>query len=644
MPTGFPSAEYNGYYVAFLTKIINNTNFVFMGIFKKIHQKIIEYRWKKFVEENKDAASKYICGSYTEPSLKKKYKRTGISAIMFPSMEDVLQNRDLILGNYELEKTYQKVCDLVENYPYGTAVICRDKFRLCFIDVDRMPGQVISEYSKSKGVKPVEVFGEGLPVVGIDDFDGKFCEKLLGYRDSIETENQRIKSLLHAEDIKNDFEDSILANEDRRLVFSSFLQQNERSVSDKEYCITNIAELDAYAKQRKQEQEIEKIEEEKTAVGKIHEQERVPLISEESSDLIEKCDIEKTEKEIGAFNKNNQSVSFEQEDLYIKKYPEVIYSWQAREIVNGKPELPKEPIAPVKPRYPDEPDTINPFLIIALIAAVVICIIAYSSYDKNSGEGVMVFDIVLCWVFCIALFVAAKRKEKNSMLRKQYELKVQEFKNAIKEYDEDCEEYVKIKRSYNDVVDEMSSDKYIMKWRQEQVGKWLRNRIKPEFKGLNGDIVKKGRLDDYFANELMLAGYEVVKNVKIPVGNTFYYPDVLVKMENLYIDIEIDEPYSKDNGEPIHYMDDNGDSIDFNRDSYFSELGFEVIRFAEESVALHLKACMEYIDEVVNAIQAGKVVSFYNADIEVKRWNMEEAKEMSKKSYRDSYLSVLNEA
>ena len=124
-----------------------------MGIFKKTHQKIIEYRWKKFVEENKDAASKYICGSYSEPSLKKKYKYKSPFVYRTPSIEDVLKNRELILSNYELEKTYRKVCDLVENYPYGTAVICRDKFRLCFIDVERMPGQVISKYAENNKTK-----------------------------------------------------------------------------------------------------------------------------------------------------------------------------------------------------------------------------------------------------------------------------------------------------------------------------------------------------------------------------------------------------------------------------------------------------------------------------------------------------------
>lgn len=287
-----------------------------MGIFKIIHQKIIEYRWKKFVEENKDAASKYICGSYTEPSLKKKYKRTGISAIMFPSMEDVLQNRDLILGNYELEKTYQKVCDLVENYPYGTAVICRDKFRLCFIDVDRMPGQVISKYAESKGDKPIVVFGEGLPIVGIDDFDAKFCEQLLGYRSSIEIENRRIESLLQAEDIKNEFEDSVLANEDRKQVYALFLQQNRRGVNDKEFCVKHISELDAYVEHLKQEQRLKKLEEEKAAAKKRIEQERLTEELGKLIVLVEKSDVDIVETTIKSIDKIVQSASPEQKESF----------------------------------------------------------------------------------------------------------------------------------------------------------------------------------------------------------------------------------------------------------------------------------------------------------------------------------------
>ena len=190
---------------------------------------------------------------------------------------------------------------------------------------------------------------------------------------------------------------------------------------------------------------------------------------------------------------------------------------------------------------------------------------------------------------------------------------------AIKKYEEDCEKYADKRKDYIDTVAEMTSNEYVMNWRKKEMDKLLRERMKPVFEGLNGDVVKKGRLDDYFANELMLAGYEVVENVKIPVGNTFFYPDVLVKMGNLYIDIEIDEPYSMDNGEPIHYMDD-----------------------CDDSVALHLKACVEYIAEVVNAIKAGKEASFYNADIVVKRWDKEDAEAMAKKGYRSVYLGVLN--
>ena len=610
-----------------------------MGIFKKTHQKIIEYRWKKFVEENKDAASKYICGSYSEPSLKKKYKYKSPFVYRTPSIEDVLKNRELILSNYELEKTYRKVCDLVENYPYGTAVICRDKFRLCFIDVERMPGQVISKYAESKGYKPIVVFGEGLPIVGIDDFDAKFCEKLLGYRTSIETENRRIESLLHAEDIKNDFEDSILANEKRSQAFVSFLQQNGKEANDKEYCIKHIAELDAYVKQQKQGHELIK-----TIAKHTLEQENETSGVEVSSGLVEKNIIEKWKTEIRSFNLNVQSASQERRDLLMKTYPKVVYSEQIQEIVSGKPKLPTEPDIPVKPKCPEEPNVTNPFWIIAIIAALVIIVISYSDDYNNSGDGSMVFGIILCWVFMIALFIAAKKRDKNDTLRTQYKNEVREYNEALLKYNEARENYAKKKRNYDDAVKEITSDKYIKKWRREEMDKLLGFRIKPKYEDCNGEVVKKGRLDDYFANRLMHYGYEVVENKKIPVGNTYYYPDVLVKIGNLYIDIEIDEPYAIDTGEPIHYLLEHmGDSVDFDRDFYLSSCGFEVIRFAEESVALHPKSCVSYINEVVKSIYDGKEVAYYNSDIEVKRWSKEEAEEMSRNDYRNVYLSVLND-
>lgn len=331
----------------------------------------------------------------------------------------------------------------------------------------------------------------------------------------------------------------------------------------------------------------------------------------------------------------------EMKDCLIKTYPEVYYSDVIQNILFGKPELPKEPLVPVKPKRPEEPNTTNPYFIIAIIAAIVICVMAYS-HNNNSEGGSMVIGIVTCWVFLISMIVAARRKEKNKKLQIIYENEVRKYQDAIKKYDEDCEKYADKRKDYIDTVAEMTSNEYVMNWRRKETDRCIKDRIKPEFEDLNGDVVKKGRLDDFFANELILAGYEVIENVKVPVGNTFYYPDVLVKLENLYIDIEIDEPYSMENGEPIHYLDDCNDSIDFDRDVYFNELGYEVIRFAEESVALHYKACIDYIAEVVKAIKAGKEISFNNADILVKRWDKEEAETMSTKGYRSVYLGVLN--
>ena len=419
------------------------------------------------------------------------------------------------------------------------------------------------------------------------------------------------------------------------------------------------AELDKLLKR-----ELERLEAHKKLVSQVNKQKQMRQNAEreEQEEKDTQTKIEKTTSETSELTELNvpekdeeieykkQSINGsiihetlegkETKDCLIRTYPEVYYSEVIKKILFEKPELPKEPLVPVKPMRPDEPNTTNPFFIIAIIAAIVICALAYS-HNNNSGGGSMVVGIVTCWVFLISMIVAVKRKEKNEKLQKIYENEVRQYQEAIKKYEDDCEKYADKRKDYIDTVTEMKSNEYVMNCRKKEMDKLLRERMKPVFEDLNGDVVKKGRLDDYFANELMLAGYEVVENVKIPVGNTFYYPDVLVKMGNLYIDIEIDEPYSMDNGEPIHYMDDCDDSVDFDRDFYFNDLGYEVIRFAEESVALHLKACVEYIAEVVNAIKAGKEASFYNADIVVKRWDKEDAEAMSKKGYRSVYLGVL---
>lgn len=90
-----------------------------------------------------------------------------------------------------------------------------------------------------------------------------------------------------------------------------------------------------------------------------------------------------------------------------------------------------------------------------------------------------------------------------------------------------------------------------------------------------------------------------------------YYPDIAYydEKENFAIDIEIDEPYTHENGErkPIHYIREwkSSDRLSFSdsrRDKNFIENGWHVIRFSERQAKEEPLGCCNYIFKVMKYV------------------------------------------
>jgi hypothetical protein len=146
---------------------------------------------------------------------------------------------------------------------------------------------------------------------------------------------------------------------------------------------------------------------------------------------------------------------------------------------------------------------------------------------------------------------------------------------------------------YNTLLLEISSDAFQQKERMKKLSSKLNiimDKLFRNFEILDENAVKKGISEEYFYKFLKkYSDYNVYKSIKF----SFYYPDLVLVKSNLIIILEIDEPYSMDNKEPIHY-----DSIDKSRDDYFLENDLVVIRFTEEQILEHSFICLEIINQV----------------------------------------------
>jgi hypothetical protein len=143
-------------------------------------------------------------------------------------------------------------------------------------------------------------------------------------------------------------------------------------------------------------------------------------------------------------------------------------------------------------------------------------------------------------------------------------------------------------------------------------------------------------LDRYFFGHIH-QGFKLT----IPDSDLFYSTDFTYvnKSVNLYIDIEIDEPYYYKTKSPTHCCNDDKDK---NRNAFFLNNGWIVIRFAEEQIVCYPNRCCKVIALVVAEISGEWELFNKFKDVPdlplVKHWTIREARKMARAKYRDTYL------
>ena len=131
-------------------------------------------------------------------------------------------------------------------------------------------------------------------------------------------------------------------------------------------------------------------------------------------------------------------------------------------------------------------------------------------------------------------------------------------------------------------------------------------------------------------------------HMAIPFHNRPYEPDIVLidRALNLYIDIEIDEPYDGYYRFPTHEAHEAHEAKkDDTRDLFFTESGWVVIRFTERQVHLHEQACLAYIQDVLNSIYLYQLEESSQCPSEP-QWDYQQAVRWEKEHYREKYLGI----
>lgn len=146
----------------------------------------------------------------------------------------------------------------------------------------------------------------------------------------------------------------------------------------------------------------------------------------------------------------------------------------------------------------------------------------------------------------------------------------------------------------------------------------------------------KGKCETFFLSTLYKKfGRQVTVDVVPDIGQNPFHPDFLIicSETNFHLIIEIDEPYSVDNGLPIHH----DRSKDKERNDFFEEINWGIIRFSEKQIIQNTDECCDLIFKVLETLKLKQKQISHNIPLD-KKWNYEEAIIMCNQNYRNDYL------
>lgn len=161
-------------------------------------------------------------------------------------------------------------------------------------------------------------------------------------------------------------------------------------------------------------------------------------------------------------------------------------------------------------------------------------------------------------------------------------------------------------------------------------------------------IGNKGYTEEYFYSYISkyFSDHFKVYNDRIMIVTTrqnAYEPDIAIINEtngiNLFVDIEIDEPYDGITREPIHYS-----GYDNERNRYFCRRGWLTIRFAEVQVWKYPESCCKYLFKVISSIISeievpNELLNINDLEF-ILQWTKEQAREGAELGERESYLGI----
>jgi hypothetical protein len=155
-------------------------------------------------------------------------------------------------------------------------------------------------------------------------------------------------------------------------------------------------------------------------------------------------------------------------------------------------------------------------------------------------------------------------------------------------------------------------------------------------KGYTEDLFKSFLLINFKNTlQILMTDLSCIKKIKILMSLTSSLIDEKNGL-NLFIDIEIDEPYDS------IFSTANSYRYNKQRDTFFKNRGWIVIRFAEIQIFKEPLKCCKLISQVIKSVNSTFLIKEQLASIDdllpIKQWDKSQALLWAKTNYREDYL------
>lgn len=157
----------------------------------------------------------------------------------------------------------------------------------------------------------------------------------------------------------------------------------------------------------------------------------------------------------------------------------------------------------------------------------------------------------------------------------------------------------------------------------------------------------RGYTEASFQEQLSLAFHHCVVAgdccVPTSAGSRPYEPDIALIIaegtHNLFVDIEIDEPYAALKRTPMHCV-----GQDDARDAWFTDRGWLVIRFSERQISAQPERCLAFIGKVIGSVHPSFTIPAHLCNLPAPdrepQWTALDAQKLEQVRYRESYLGI----